>query len=182
MPASPPRTLALHCHPDLPDGRVRGIAVTVARIPGAGLELAYRIEGDPAGLRLPDPARPLPPERLWAHTCCEAFVAAAGEAAYREFNFSPGGQWMRFDFAAYRQRSATPPGAPPALAVGRDPRGLTLTVRLPADQLPPGDWVLGLAAVVEHADGGLRYWALAHPPGRPDFHHRAGHLLTLPLS
>jgi hypothetical protein len=30
---------------------------------------------------------------------------------------------------------------------------------------------LGLSAVVEATDGGLSYWALRHPPGKPDFHH-----------
>jgi len=30
---------------------------------------------------------------------------------------------------------------------------------------------LGLSAVVESVDGGLSYWAMRHPPGKPDFHH-----------
>ena len=30
---------------------------------------------------------------------------------------------------------------------------------------------LGLSVVIEQADGSIAYWALAHPPGRPDFHH-----------
>ena len=72
------------------------------------LVIRYRLDGDLAALRVPDPATPLPPERLWAHTCFELFVAQAGVAGYREFNFSPNGQWMRFDFADYRQRIASP--------------------------------------------------------------------------
>jgi hypothetical protein len=31
--------------------------------------------------------------------------------------------------------------------------------------------LIGLSAVVEATDGSLSYWALAHAPGRPDFHH-----------
>jgi len=31
-------------------------------------------------------------------------------------------------------------------------------------------WRLSLSAVIEQADGRLSYWALAHPPGKPDFH------------
>jgi len=38
---------------------------------------------------------------------------------------------------------------------------------LPSD----GSWRLGLAAVIEEASGRKSYWALAHPPGKPDFHH-----------
>ena len=30
---------------------------------------------------------------------------------------------------------------------------------------------LGLSAIVEDAAGTLSYWALRHPPGKPDFHH-----------
>jgi len=26
--------------------------------------------------------------------------------------------------------------------------------------------------VIEEKDGAKSYWALAHPPGAPDFHHR----------
>src|SRR3546814_3736372 len=30
---------------------------------------------------------------------------------------------------------------------------------------------LALSAVIEELDGTKSYWALAHPPGKPDFHH-----------
>jgi hypothetical protein len=32
-------------------------------------------------------------------------------------------------------------------------------------------WRLGLAAITEDTRGGKSYWALAHPSGKPDFHH-----------
>jgi hypothetical protein len=32
-------------------------------------------------------------------------------------------------------------------------------------------WRLGLAAVLEETNGHKSYWALAHPPGKADFHH-----------
>jgi hypothetical protein len=58
-----------------------------------------------------------------------------------------------------------------ALALGRLP-GL------------PGDapWRLGLSAVIEEAGGGLSYWALAHPPGKADFHHSDCFALELPAA
>jgi hypothetical protein len=34
-----------------------------------------------------------------------------------------------------------------------------------------GLWRLGVAAVIEETSGRKSYWALAHPPGKPDFHH-----------
>src|SRR3546814_10579152 len=30
---------------------------------------------------------------------------------------------------------------------------------------------LALSAVIEETDGTKSYWALRHPPGKPDFHH-----------
>jgi hypothetical protein len=54
-------------------------------------------------------------------------------------------------------------------AVLQDPR---LAARAPAR--------LGLTAVIEEADGTRSFWALAHPPGEPDFHHPDCILLELP--
>ena len=70
--------------------------------------LQFSATGDLAALRIPGAATALPPERLWAHTCFEAFVGTPDGAAYREFNFSPNGQWMRFDFSGYRERVESP--------------------------------------------------------------------------
>jgi hypothetical protein len=39
---------------------------------------------------------------------------------------------------------------------------------------------LGLSAVIAEADGRMAYWALAHPAGRPDFHHPDCFALDLP--
>ena len=175
-----PFVVDLMCHPLGPDAQVQAIRASLARQADGGLLLGYVLQGKLAGLRVPDADTPLPVGRLWAHTCFELFVAEAGCPAYREFNFSPNGQWMRFDFSAYRQRSDTSDGPAPSIQVNRGPDSLELTARLPAALLPPGDLVLGLTTVVEHADGSLTYWALCHPPGKPDFHHRDGLVATLP--
>jgi hypothetical protein len=47
-------------------------------------------------------------------------------------------------------------------------------------ELLNGPWHLGLSAIVEDTNGGKSYWALAHPPGKPDFHH--ADCFTLELS
>lgn len=185
MPLAVSAPLALVCHPDAPDAAVRAISVLPAREPDGSLTLDYTLSGDLAALRIPDAATGLPRERLWAHTCFELFVATPETAAYREFNFSPDGQWMRFDFADYRQRAASADPATasvPPLVVRRDAAVLQLTVRLPVEHLPAGKLLLGLTAVVEHADGSLRYWALRHPSGRPDFHRREGFAFALKAS
>ncbi len=184
MPAafSTDTTLALACHPDAPDAAVQGIAVSLTRAPDGSLALRYRLAGTLAALRIPDAAAPLPPERLWAHTCFELFVAVPGAEEYREFNFSPSGQWMRFDFSAYRQRVASPAGPAPQIVVQAGDGVLELRALLAARLLPPGELILGLTSVVEHADGTHRYWALRHPPGQPDFHHRDGFAFALKVS
>jgi hypothetical protein len=33
-------------------------------------------------------------------------------------------------------------------------------------------WRMGISAVIEEKNGNISYWALAHPKGKPDFHHR----------
>jgi hypothetical protein len=33
--------------------------------------------------------------------------------------------------------------------------------------------------VIEETNGAKSYWALKHPPGKPDFHHADGFVLEL---
>jgi hypothetical protein len=47
---------------------------------------------------------------------------------------------------------------------------------LELDVILPERWendvyVLAISAVIEETNGTKSYWALAHPPGAPDFHH-----------
>ena len=177
MPAS--ADLALVCHPDSPEPAVRALVAGARVLPDGGLALVWRLSGELAALRIPDAATRLPPERLWAHTCFEVFVGTPGEAAYREFNFSPNGQWMRFDFAGYRERVESPVLPRPQISVHRAGDTLELAVRLDAHHLPPGELCAGLTAVVEAVGGRHSYWSLRHPAGKPDFHHREGLALAL---
>jgi hypothetical protein len=121
------------------------------------------------------------------------FVGATGHAAYREFNFSPSGQWAAYAFSDYRERD---PALEEALAQVAAPRivarlsagRLELEARIAAAALPTpteGTLLLAVAAVVEAADlvdGCHSYWALRHPAARPDFHHRDGFVLPLTSS
>jgi hypothetical protein len=54
------------------------------------------------------------------------------------------------------------------------------------DRLPGlsgyADWRLGLSAVIEETSGDRSYWALAHPPGKADFHHSDCFALRLPAA
>ena len=181
---APPRLmtpLTLHRHPASTAAPGLRIAASVSRRPD-GLAFSFRLQADPAQLRLPAAQPAGAADGLWMHTCFEAFVAAAGTPAYREFNFSPSGQWAAYVFRDYRRRDGTaPPMPPPTTTVRRTGDGVALEALVPAAALPPdtagAGLEIGLAAVIERADGTLSYWALAHPAPRPDFHDRAGFVL-----
>ena len=123
-------------------------------------------------------------DELWRHTCFEAFIAVPGTRAYYEFNFSPGLDWAAYRFEAYREGMTAPALQSPAVTVRRDAHGLELaaSVALESLALPAAAarLRLALAAVIETADGRVDYWALAHPAGKPDFHHPQGFTLELP--
>lgn len=167
-------------HPDIPSPAVAGIEVAADFSTTGALTLIYTLTADLAQLRIPETATPSRADDLWRHTCFEAFLQGEDAPAYREFNFSPSGRWQVYAFTDYRQGGPLEPIPAPTLertdAAGR----LALRCNLPAETLPKGRQLrLGLAAVMEAADGRLSYWSLRHPPGKPDFHHTHGLALTL---
>ena len=169
--------VALRPHPESAALGEFVLEVELERQEGA-LLLGYTLQGELERLRLPDVGAVLPLQRLWAHTCFELFLAREG-GGYREFNFSPSGQWAFYAFSAYRQPTPTPETPAPCQRWHRAPSCLSLRVRLSPESLPSGRGALrlGLAAVLEGHGGAFSWWALAHPPGRPDFHAPEGFAL-----
>ncbi len=165
--------LRLVPHPDTPCRAVERIEARIERMPGGRLQLAYILHGNVDGVRIPAPRAPVFADHLWEHTCFEAFVAGAGNR-YEEYNFAPSGEFAAYAFTGYRAGMRAIEEAP-QVDVLRQPGLLRLEARLPS--AAPAR--LGLAAVVEAADGALSYWALRHPPGRPDFHHADAFALDL---
>ena len=163
-------------HPDFRCEAVSGIEVEVART-AATLSLAYRISGAIGGLAVPDLVPATRADELWRHTCLEAFVRPDPGDAYAEFNFAPSTQWAAYGFSGYREGMSTLDLAAPRIDVRATDNELILRA---AFDLPPGPCRLALTAVIETTGGARSYWALAHPPGRPDFHHAAGFILRLP--
>jgi len=97
----------------------------------------------------------------------------AGEGPeYREFNFSPSGEWAVYDFRNYRNGGVLENDLAPGIVVHKTMDRLELGAEIGQVLLPQGRPLrLGLSAIVEDAAGILSYWALRHPPGKPDFHH-----------
>ena len=168
--------LALRLHPDSLCFAATHVEVDVAR-PRAGiLVLYYFVTGKISDLCIPPVMAAARTEELWQHTCFEAFVRTSVNAAYYEFNFAPSTQWAAYRFDSYRSgmHVATEIGAP-RIEAQSSPDCYTLQVLLELDRLSslPRDarWRLGLSALIEETSGCQSHWALAHPPGKADFHH-----------
>jgi hypothetical protein len=152
------------------------IDVDVARPSPGRLVLSYVVHGKISDLRLPAITAPARGDELWQQTCFEAFAGTAAGAAYYELNFAPSTRWAAYRFSGYRSgmRIATEISAPTIDVQSASDR-YTLQVALKLDELSDllhdAGWRLGLAAITEDTRGGRSYWALAHPPGKPDFHH-----------
>ena len=179
MPDAPEHSLL--CHPANRCAAVHGVAASACLTADGTVVLSYDVRGEPDGIRIPTPLPSGAADGLWQHTCCEAFVAAVDGPEYREFNFSPSGQWAAYRFAAYRERDAAfVPLAAPRIAVMRHADGFRLTTRIVPGLLPAANaFHIGLSAVIEATDGGKSYWALAHAAAQPDFHLRQSFTLTL---
>ena len=180
-PESAENSAALLCHPASPSSALSAITAGARLDESGALLLAFRLHGDPAGISLPAPATPGPVDGLWQRTCLEAFVAAVDAENYREFNFSPSGQWAAYRFTGYRERDTVfVPNAAPTIDFQPLSDGFELRATVPAALVPAGQSLqLGLTAVIEAIDGTKSYWALAHCAAQPDFHLRQSFALTL---
>ena len=69
--------------------------------------------------------------------------------------------------------------ARPDISVLQSEGAVEVTASFAARLLGP-EPALALSSVIEELDGTKSYWALAHPPGQPDFHHPACFAATLP--
>jgi len=160
----------LRLHPDSLCAAATQIEVDVARPRPDSLVLSYVVSGRISDLRLPPIVAAARADELWQHTCFEAFVRPSAGPGYYEFNFSPSTQWAAYGFDGYRSgmRVATEIDAP-RIELRSTVESYTLQAALELDGLSL-PWRLGLAAVLEETNGRKSYWALAHPPGKADFH------------
>jgi hypothetical protein len=167
---------ALRPHPDSHPTAAIHIDVETARPRDGRLVLSYIVTGEIDRLRLLPATASVRADELWQHTCFEAFLGTSPGAAYYEFNFAPSTQWAAYRFGEYRsgRRVVTEIGAP-KIEVQSASEHYMLRASLNLDGLSdlPRDagWRLGLAAVIEETSAARSYWALAHPPAKPDFHH-----------
>ncbi len=169
--------VSLKRHPGTPCDAVTRIEVDVSR----GLALHYLVTGTIADLRLAPLASPERTDELWKTTCFEAFLRTPPGPAYFEFNFAPSTRWAAYHFTNTRtgMRVAEEIAAP-RIEVRSTAASFELKAAL--DPVPDAPWRIALSAVIEETSGRKSYWALAHPPGKPDFHHPDCFALQIPAA
>lgn len=143
------------------------------------LRLRWRIDGSQA-LVVPAFAGKGRADELWRTTCFELFLMPGQGPAYCEFNLSPSERWAAYDFTGYREGMAERP-------VEREPQGTMwlgssfaiFDAAIPLSALPYAECRANLTAAIEEEGGVKSFWALAHGPGKPDFHDPACFVATL---
>lgn len=110
-------------------------------------------------------------------------MRAAGGEGYLEINLSPSTEWAVYAFDRYREGMRPVELPSPRIEVEQAADRFDLRAEIDLKGLLPMErpLLVGLTAVVE-AEQGLSYWALAHAPGRPDFHQPDCFALELPAT
>jgi hypothetical protein len=176
---------ALKLHPDSRTDVVNSVEVEVERTNRGNLVLDFQVTGSITDILLPVKTEPVRTDELWRHTCFEAFVRTNARAGYCEFNFSPATQWAGYRFSGYREGMSpiaelqTMPGRT-RIEAGRLRVGFVADLEYLPEFEGGRSGMLGLSAVIEEISGNTSYWALAHPQGKPDFHHADSFTLDLP--
>jgi hypothetical protein len=165
------QTYELTAHSTFAPGKVRRVSVRWSELDDGRLMLRYRVDG----------CRDLvvPPFRgkgrhgeLWKTTCFELFLYD-GAGRYREFNFSPSGQWALYEFSGYRNLAGdAKPRQIPEIKHETGEKVFMETVFIDRRELD-GAESASLAAVIEEKGGRPSYWALVHSGLKPDFHDPA---------
>lgn len=171
------QTFELKPHSAFQPAKVTGVSVRWTRLPDGRLMLRYRVDGCES-LRVPPFRGHGRADELWKTTCFELFLYD-GEGRYREFNFSPSGQWALYGFEGYRNRGGEVilrDG--PAIKHEKGESVFVQTVFVDAAILMGAERA-ALAAVIEEQGGRPSYWALAHNGLKPDFHDPFGFRIPL---
>lgn len=168
--------LSLLPHPDHQSNAEISLKVLVERTTSSLLQLRYEVVGEVGKILAPPIGFGVRADELWKTTCFEAFIMTEEASGYCELNFSPSLNWAAYQFDEYRSGMRD---APLSVIVrpGPDHRYAAAMLHAEVDfsATPLFEhariWALGLTAVVETTDRTKSYWALAHAPGKPDFHN-----------
>lgn len=165
--------VSLSCHPTSDAGSVKAVEIAIARGENGRVEAVYRVVGALDMLEIVGRTAPDRRDELWKTTCFELFIGTNVDSHYLEYNFAPSRQWAAYKFSDYRAEMGELDASTPQIEVVQGDHILSVTVSL---QLPEQYWDgalrVGISAILAAKTGAISYWALAHPPGKPDFHHK----------
>ena len=171
------QTFDLVSHPTFAPEEVTGVSVRWVELPDGQLMLRYRVDGCGA-LEVPDFKGHGQADDLWKTTCFELFLYD-GEGRYREYNFSPSGQWAAYGFSGYRNRANDPVLRDgPEIKHDKGSSVFMQTVFIDATILQGAERA-ALSAVLEEKGKRPSYWAMAHSGLKPDFHDPFGFRIPL---
>ncbi len=168
-----PMPLLLQHHTHSTGQAVRLVEADCIELGGGEFDIFFRIHGDIENVVVPSRKPATRQDELWRTTCFEVFIASGD--GYWEFNFSPSSEWAAYRFADYRKaREIETRTVIRQCDLQQDES--VLDMHIVASLFSPDtnqkSYRLGLSAVIEEAGGAISYWALAHPTGKPDFHHK----------
>jgi hypothetical protein len=167
-------------HPEAPGASVISVNAHLMDLSATLLMVEFAVRST-SPLALPRPSPPSRADGLWTATCLELFLKPDGGEAYFEYNFSPSCAWAAYAFEDYRKgREELPMQLDPEIWLSTPGEHFFLSAKFEMPRPALGSARMGLSAVVEEADGAKSYWALAHPPGAPDFHHPDCFALHIP--
>jgi hypothetical protein len=181
-------TVSLQFHPSRPPTAKFSLSCDVAYGPHQDLTFQFELLGDVERLLTATPtARPNRRDGLWQATCFEAFIRFEPGASYREYNFSPSGDWAIYDFSDYRSgMTPTDVAIAPKVSMERSSQRLFIEAHLDHSLLPKPSHNggpplrLSLSAILLETEGAMSFWALHHPTTTPDFHDLEGFCLSVP--
>ena len=164
-------------HPACAPGAIHAITASIEPT-ATGCRAVFEAHGAIDRITIPPLAEAGRFDDLWKTTCFEIFWQTGGGgdgAPYREFNLSPSSRWACYDFDAFRLNSRDGP-AEVEISVSVGGGVLKLVANIVSDLPLPAN--IALNAIIEE-DGVNRYWALAFPDGKPEFHSQANRKLRV---
>jgi len=174
----------LHPHPEHGPDSLKSVEVEVSR-QGDAVILTYAVKfADSVIFPAFGQERR---DNLWQGTCFELFIRPESRG-YVELNLAPLSAWNAYSFADWRmgrrgfQLDREPQMIDSRLDDRKErfPNRYELDVLVSADILSLAPATASLTAVIEEEGGRISYWALAHPPGTPNFHHADCFVARLP--
>ncbi len=143
------------------------------------LWINYQLTGAIHTIKIPDISYSYEPEfkdELWKTSCFEIFLKHADLNSYYELNFSPSRNWAAYHFENYRESMNPLKIQQPLIEWSKTGLAMDFAVLLNIQDYPAilseNSMNVGISVILEDENGIKSFWALNHPNGAADFHHK----------